>query len=171
MKSAAENLEQAYRGEGALYEALLAERTRELAEPAQAGDPLVRDDVPILRLRGRRGARWALPLSGVVRVEDVPAYVKMPGRELPVLGLCLMAGRRCLLADLENLMSGGTGWLSGQWGHAVLLRGHPVALAVERAESLDWVASAPASVPAALSDGAVWLDEKWLVARLLQEAP
>ncbi|MBC7951327.1 MAG: chemotaxis protein CheW [Rhodospirillaceae bacterium] len=148
----------AFKGEGPLFESMLDERARELAQAFEAEGEIGLD---VLILIGAQG-RWALPLAAVVRVETLPRPLPVPGLPAPLMGLTLLAGRRCLLADLDGLAAETAPRPADRPGHAVLLRHLPLALAVDRAEAIASVA-VPAAMTAGLrrgllADGAVLLD-------------
>lgn len=155
----------AFQGEGPLFEAMLDERARELA---QAPEGEGQAGLDVLILSGAQG-RWALPLAAVARVETLPRPLAVPDLPAPLMGLTLLAGRRLLLADLDGLAAETAPRAVDRPGHAVLLRYLPLALAVDRAEAIASVAM-PAVMAAGLrrgllADGAVLLDVERLVVK------
>lgn len=161
----AEELAQAYRGEGPLFREILAARRRELARAADGGDERPSGSRAVVVLCGRSG-RWAVPLDEVARVDTLPRFMAAPLRGPPFLGLGLVAGRRCLLVDLEALATGAPLRPRERSGYALVLRGSALAMVVDRAEAVSWQVPPAAPVPAAGADGVVWLDGAWLKARL-----
>lgn len=162
-------IQQAFSGAGPLFEAMLDERARELAQPAEnegrAEGEMVLD---VLMLSGGQG-RWALPLSAVGRVEALPRPLPVPDLPAALMGLALLAGRRCLLADLDALAADVPPRPVDRPGHAVLLRHLPLALAVDRVDAIASVA-VPVAMTAGLrrgvlADGAVLLDVGRLAAK------
>ncbi len=159
---AAEELVRALAGEGPLHQAILAERARELAavpDPPRAGEMLA-----LLVLRGTAG-QWALPLEAVRRVEALENLhpLPLPDQPAPALGLVLLAGCRCLLVDADAHLTGAPRRAAGRPGHAVLLRDHALALAVERADAIRHL---PPAAPGGqvLADGSVLIDVMRLAA-------
>lgn len=155
-------VERALRGEGPLFEAMLADRARELAAPAAA--PESPDMLAFLLMAGRAG-RWALPLVEAARVEPLAQCMPMPHQHAAVLGLALLAGRRCLVVDVDAALAGISRRPGGRLGHAVLLRRHGVALAVERAEAIRRLAPAAAG-RRVLAEGSMLVEADALVAAL-----
>lgn len=163
-------VQRAFKGEGPLFEAMLDERARELAQlDEDEGRAEGEVALDVLMLNGVRG-RWALPLAAVARVESLPRPLPVPDLPPALMGLVLLAGRRCLLADLDALAAeAAPPRPADRPGHAVLLRHLPLAFAVDRADAI-----ASAAVPAAmtaglrralLADGAVLLDVERLAAK------
>lgn len=152
----------AFRGEGPLFATMLAERARALAAPAvdEAGTA----EMAVLTLKGRTG-RWVLPLAAVARIDVLAPAVPVPDMPAAVLGLALLSGRRCLLADLDALVAGAPVRRADRPGHAVLLRGWALALAVERAEAVAMVPP-PDEGRQMLADGSLLLDARGLAIRL-----
>lgn len=157
-----ELVERALRGEGPLFEAMLDERARELAVPPVAAEPA--GLLSVLLLAGRAG-RWALPLAEAARVEQMVPCTPLPRQPVAVMGLCLLAGRRCLMVDVDAALAGLPRRAADRPGHAVLLRRHPVALAADRAESI--VALPPPEAGArVLADGSLLVAADQVVAAL-----
>lgn len=99
----------------------------------------------------------------------------MPGLSGEMLGLAVVAGRRCLIVDIDAVAAGVAPRPPDRPGHAVLLRALPVALAVDRAES---VARAPPLPPSGaelrlglMPDGTVVLNLERLMAKLGGKGP
>lgn len=163
--------EEALAGRGPLFEALLDERTHALAAPLDrpgdaAGGALL---ACASRLAGRR---WGLQLEAVARVEPLPHCCRLPGRTGPVLGLALVAGRRCMVADLDALAGWAPPRVPGRSGHAVLLRAGPLAVVVDAALGVERQTpplreSGLAFAPACDPQGLVAVDAGVLVAVLL----
>lgn len=167
---AASDLARAYDGEGPLYQAILEARTRELAAAGGEGGGPPQDGAAVLILRGQSG-HWALPLAEVARVDPVPKLIPVPSRPPFLLGLGLMAGRRCLLADLEALAAGTPARPRDRPGHAVQLRDTALAVVADMAEMVTWAAVPKAPPPMVLADGAVWLNRAWVTARMKGNGP
>lgn len=142
-------------GEGPLFQAMLAERARELAADPLSDNP-PEDRMAVLTLMAQ-GQSWALPVAAVMRVEPLGPCLMLPGQPPAVLGLALLAGRRCLVADLAALKLSLPPRAAARPGHAVLLRDHPLALAVDRAEAIRWL---PRPQPGGhvLADGSLLLE-------------
>lgn len=161
---------QAFRGEGPLFEAMLDDRTRRLAEPEVK--QLI-GAAPVLLCAGRV-CRYALPLAAVRAVLPLPKIAEVPGVSPHILGLALLLGERHLVIDLARLGGEEPNEPVGQNGYAVALRDAPVALAV--AQALD-IQSEPETMPAATSnlvrgiarDGTLLLDTEKLIARVMGE--
>ncbi|MBC7906462.1 MAG: hypothetical protein H7Y60_06915, partial [Rhodospirillaceae bacterium] len=107
--------------------------------------------------------RWAVPLAAVVRVEPLPHPLPVPDLLPPLMGLALLAGRRVLLADLDGLAAETAPRQPDRPGHAVLLRHFPLALVVDRAETIATVAVHMRR--GVLADGTVLLDVDRLAAK------
>jgi chemotaxis signal transduction protein len=123
----------------------------------------------VLMLAGDNGARWALPLAEVARVEELPPMVAVPSHGGALLGLAVIAGHRCMVVDLDALAAGVPPRSAARPGHAVLLRRTSMALAVDRAEEITQVPTPrrdPGEVGfALLADGTVLLDAHQLAAK------
>lgn len=163
MATASQALQQAFEGQEARVAAMLAERARDLSAVPAPDEPAAAR-VHVLSLRGQAG-RWALPVVQAARVEPLAGCLPLPSPLPPVLGLALLNNRRCLLVDPEVVLAAVPCRPVSRPGHAVLLRGHAVALAVDRAEAVVWL---PRPEPGArmLADGSQWVD----VARLMAAA-
>lgn len=155
MSSAEDQIRLLFRGEGPLLQAMLAERARELAAEPQS-DRLPDDEMAVLTL-ATESARWALPVAAVARVEPLCPCLILPDQPPAVLGLALLAGRRCLVADLAAMEGAAPRRPSSRSGHAVLLRDSPLALAVDRAETIRRVPR-PLGGGHMLADGSLLLD-------------
>lgn len=142
-----------------MMEDVLIQRARELARPVGADGPAA-TDIQVLRMIGMAGA-WAVPVAAVARIEPLAEWVPLPNRGGAVLGLALLAGRRCLVVDPEAVLSAAPPRRPGRPGHAVLLRDHPLALAVDRADAVLWLPPPPGGH--VLADGSLLMD----VGRLL----
>lgn len=155
-------------GEGPLFEAMLDDRARVLAEPAHAVAGELRD--AILELAGRMG-RWALPLTAVARIEPLGPSTPIPGLHAPVMGLLEVAEGHYVLVDADGLAAGQAPVRPlDRPGHAVALRGGKVALAVDHAVGIRREVLPPMSgrlVRGVLDDGLVVLDEAVVLARIL----
>lgn len=143
--------------------AVLAERARELAR-LPGGDGPGASDMQVLLLRGTCG-RWALPIGTVARIEPLPQWLPLPGQPPAVLGLVLLGGRRCLVVDPEVVIAALPPRPPGRSGHAVLLRGRAVALAVDRAEEVAWLPLPPAG-HRLLADGSLLVEPDRLMAAI-----
>lgn len=154
-------------GEGPLYEAMLDERARALAELPPVQDQF-RDDV--LEMAGQSG-RWALVVAAVARVEALGPCTPVPGTVAPTMGLVPVGGDRYLLVDADALGAGQAPPRPlDRPGHAVALRGGKVALAVDHALGIRQAVLPAVSgrlVRAVLDDGLVLLDETVVLARAL----
>lgn len=142
---------------------VLAERARELARPPWADGPGAAD-MQVLQLRGASG-RWALPIASVARIEPLPPWLSLPGQSPAVLGLLLLVGRRYLLIDPEVAVAALPPRPPSRSGHAVLLRGRAVALAVDRAEAVSWLPRPPAGRHV-LVDGSLLVEPDRLMASI-----
>lgn len=164
MVNAVDALRQAFERQGPLVAAMLAQRAHDLAAVADAGpDPVTADDhVLVLTLRGPTG-RWALAVAEVARVEPLADIVALPGLPPPVLGLALLGGRRCLVVDPGVVVAAAACRPIGRPGHAVVLRHHPLALAVDRAEAVVRLPP-PARGGQVLADGSLLMEAGRLVA-------
>lgn len=160
----AETLRQAFEGHGPLVEAMLAERARALARPMVADDSAP-SGLHLLRLQGASGS-WAVPITAVARVESLPDWLPVPGQTAAVLGLALLGGRRCLLADAEVVVAAAPPRPRGRPGHAVLLRDHALAFAVDRADGVMCLPAPPAGRHL-LADGSVLMMPDRLLAAVL----
>jgi chemotaxis signal transduction protein len=156
-----DDVERAFRGDGPLYEAMLAERARELAAPLAVEAAA---DMAVLSLAGRV-ARWALPLDRVARIDVLGPSTRVPDQPAAVLGLALLSGRRCLVADLEVLVGAASALSAEPAGHVVVLRGSALGLLVVRAEAVVFVPR-PEAGTQALADGSLLLDVDGLAGRL-----
>lgn len=151
----------AFKGEGPLFESMLDERARELAQVTESqGD----GGLEVLVLAGALG-RWALPLAAVLRVEPLLRPLPVPDLPSPLMGLALLAGRRILLADLDALAAETAPRQPDRPSHAVLLRHLPLALVVDRAEAIASVAVPANMRQGVLADGIVLLDVDRLAAK------
>lgn len=162
MNDAADLLARAYRGEGALFHEILDSRARELAVESDGAQP---SGIVALVLRGEMG-RWALPLTDVGRVDPVPAIAPVPFRGSPLLGLGLMGSLRCLLVDIQSLVTGAPLRPRDRPGHAVVLRGTTLAVVADEAEGVARLTPPAVAPPAVQADGVVWLSGAWLTDRL-----
>lgn len=161
MAAAGDALRQAFEGGGPLVAAMLAARARELAQ-APAAEEEAQPRLQVVTLVGATG-RWALPVGAATRVEPLGCVLAVPAPAPAVLGLTLLAGRRCLLIDPEVVLAGVPCRPCGRPGHAVLLRDHPLALAVDRAEAVVALPRPPAGTRV-LTDGSLLMDPGRLVA-------
>ncbi len=118
--NAESRLRLALAGDERFCDALLRERTIELAEPPRTAEE---PGEPVLVLRGAAG-RFALPLAEVRRIEPVERPTPVPHAPAWVIGLAPLAGEPHLLLDLDALMD--APGAEPPPVHAVLLR-HPVA--------------------------------------------
>lgn len=165
MADAADALHQAFAGRGPLVAAMLEERARELAEEefdedaAQAG-------IQVLTCSGPAG-RWALPATAVARVEPLGGVLVLPDRPPAVLGLALLGGRRCLVMDPEVVLAGVPCRPAGRPGHAVVLRDHALALAVDRAHEVLWLPR-PDKGARVLADGSLLMEPGRLLAAAMR---
>jgi chemotaxis signal transduction protein len=169
MSGGADDLSLAFLGQGPIFDAMLDERARELAQAPQP-EPAAGTVVRVLTMSGAAG-RWALPLDAVARVEPLARCLPLPGQPPVLLGLALLAGQRRLVADLDALAGGGAPRAPERAGHAVLLRegasgGLHLALAVDRAEAVMDVPRIAAGQR--LADGSVLLNPSRLVAALMR---
>lgn len=158
-------------GEGPLFEALLDERTRTLAEPEGGAD--IEGRQAVLTMVGQAG-RWALDLMAVARVEPLRHCTPIPGLARPIMGLIPMAGDRYILVDADAVAAGALAARPrplDRPGHAVALRGGKVALAVEHVEGIRHVVlptrQAGQLVQGLLDGGLVLLDCAALLPRVL----
>lgn len=151
----------AFKGEGPLFDSMLDERARELAQvdEGEGGTGL-----QVLILAGAVG-RWALPLAPLLRVEPLPPALQVPDLLPPFMGLAVLAGRRVLLADLEAMVAETPPRQPDRPGHAVLLRHLPLALVVGWAEGIASVAVPAHLRRGVLADGTVLLDVDRLAAK------
>lgn len=163
MATVAEVLRQAFAGQPALVAAMRAQRARELAEVPPPEQP-AEARMQVLLLAGAVG-RWALPVAQAARVEPLAGCLPLPSPPPPVLGLALLDNRRCLLMDPEVVLAAAPCRSAARPGHAVLLREHAAALAVDRAEAVAWL-PCPAPGARVLADGSLLVD----VARLMAAA-
>lgn len=161
MASAVDALRQAFDGRGPLVAALLAERARELARGEKEEEP-AQPQIQVLALTGPAG-RWALRVTAAARVEPLGAVLALPDPLPAVMGLSLVGWRRCLLVDPEAVLAGAPCRPASRPGHAVLLRDHPLALVVDRAEAVLWLPQ-PARGVRVLADGSLLMDPGRLVA-------
>ncbi len=165
MRADGDPIAQALKGEGPLFEQMLDERARELAtspdRPRKTGTTLA-----VLRLRGGGGARWAVPLAEVARVEELPRIVAVPSLGAGIMGLAIIAGRRCLVIDLDVLAAAAPPRAPTRPGHTVVLRRHGLALVADRADA---IAELPPPKPDTmlLADGSVLLDVDRLAAKVI----
>lgn len=120
---------------------VLAERARDLARPPGWGGPGA-SDMQVLRIQAASG-RWAVPVEAVGRIEPLSGWLPLPGQTGAVLGLMLLGGRRCLVIDPAVVVAALAPRCPDRPGHAVLLRGRAVALAVDRAEAVSWMPRPP----------------------------
>lgn len=162
MTGSEDPIDRALRGEGPIHQAMLAERARELAIPPVADDS-GEPGVLVLTLVGA-AVRWALPLAAVQRVEPLGACLPLPAQPAAVLGLAMLAGRRCLVTDPDALAAAPRRPASRP-GHAVLLRDYPLALAVDRAEAVSRLPHLELG-RRLLDDGARLIDADWVVMAL-----
>lgn len=158
-------LQQAFEGGGPLVAAMLAERARELAQLEDEAET-AQAQVHVLTLTGAAG-RWALPVAAVARVEPLGAVLPLPDPLPPVLGLARLGGRRCLLIDPEVVLAGVPCRPCTRAGHAVVLRDHPVALAVDRADAVLWLPR-PGEGARVLADGSLLMDPARLLAAAIR---
>ncbi|HTH15695.1 MAG TPA: chemotaxis protein CheW, partial [Magnetospirillum sp.] len=112
-----------------------------------------------------RVARWALPLDRVARIDVLGPSTRVPDQPAAVLGLALLSGRRCLVADLEVLVGAASALSAEPAGHVVVLRGSALGLLVVRAEAVVFVPR-PEAGTQALADGSLLLDVDGLAGRL-----
>lgn len=163
MATADQVLQHAFEGQEARVAAMLAQRARDLSEVPAPEEP-AEARVRVLSLRGQVG-RWVLPVVQAARVEPLAGCLPLPNPPPLVLGLALLNNCRCLLVDPEVVLAAVPCRPVSRPGHAVLLRGHAVALAVDRAEAVVWL-PCPEPGTRVLADGSQWVD----VARLLAAA-
>lgn len=150
----ADALRQAFEQREEQMAALLAERARDLARREE--DEPAQPQFQVLTLSGAVG-RWALPVAAAARVEPLGGVLALPDPPAPVLGLALLAGRRCLLMDPEVVLAGAPCRSCARPGHAVLLRDHPLALAVDRVEAVLWLPRPPEGARV-LADGSLLME-------------
>ncbi|MGE5475904.1 MAG: chemotaxis protein CheW [Bacteroidales bacterium] len=154
-----EALRQAFAGREQLVADMLAQRSRELARLSPE-EGAASQGIQVLRLSGVSGV-WALPVAAVARVEVLPVWVPLPMAPPAVLGLALVAGRRCLLADADTVLGAVPPRPPGRPGHVVVLRpghgGQPMALAIDRAEAVIWLPP-PRPGCRVLADGSLLVD-------------
>lgn len=148
---------------GGASPAVLAERARELARPPWADGPGAAD-MQVLQLTGG-GGRWALPIAAVARIEPLSQWLPLPGQPPAVLGLLLLGGRRCLVVDPGVVLAALLPRPPGRPGHAVLLRGRALALAVDRAEAVSWLPRPPAGRHL-LADGSLLVEPDRLMSSI-----
>lgn len=157
--AAGEVLRQAFAGREPLVADMLAQRARDLARLPPEDGAATRG-IQVLRLSGASGV-WALPVAAVARVEELPDWVPLPMAPPAVLGLALVAGRRCLLADADTVLAALPPRPPGRPGHAVVLRlgfgALPMALAIDRAEGVVWQPQ-PQPGCRVLADGSLLVD-------------
>lgn len=156
-------------GEGPLFEAMLDERARILAEPVPA---LRRESADRVLVMDGTAGQWALELTAVARVEPLGPCTPVPGWSAPVMGLTILAADRYLLLDVDGLAANAASPRPlDRPGHAVALRGGKVALAVDRAVGIRRVPppAGPSGhlVRGVLEDGVVLLDAAVVAARVL----
>lgn len=161
MIAAGEAVRQAFEGRGPLVAEMLAQRARDLARPLAADEPAAAD-AQVLRMTGTSGS-WALPVASVTRIEPLAGWLPLPGQPPAVLGLALLAGRRCLLVDPEVVLAAAPSRPPCRPGHAVLLRDHALAVAVDRADSVLCLPR-PELNHRLLADGSLMMAPEWLVA-------
>ncbi|MCR6630859.1 MAG: chemotaxis protein CheW [Magnetospirillum sp.] len=163
MTAGEDDVRRALRGEGPIFLAMLEERARELAVPPEPEAP-EGAFIHVLRLVGA-GGRWALPVRAVRRVEPLGRCLTLPDEPASVLGMALLAGRCCLVTDLDALLTGAAMRPPQRPGHAVLLREHDVALVVDWADAVLPLPH-PGEGRQRLADGSRLLDVARLVAAL-----
>lgn len=161
MAEAVDALHLAFEGRGPLIAAMLAERARELAQ-AGPEDELRQARIQVLTFSGPAG-RWALPVAAAARVEPLGAVLALPDPPPSVLGLALLGGRRCLVMDPEVVLAGVACRPVSRPGHAVMLRDHPLAVAVDRAHAVLWLPR-PDEGARVLADGSLLVEPGRLLA-------
>jgi chemotaxis signal transduction protein len=111
---------------------VLDQRTRELALPSTIPGPKTGEVVVAVD----RAVRVALPLAELAGICLMTPIARIPGAAPHILGLMLAMERRWLTVDVGALLGHAPPRQRDGAGHALLLRHGPVALAVERAESI-----------------------------------